>query len=60
MVKSDNKVIILIHPSPFSIPTIGIQGGPSINNLTTRRRSWNTLRLEHQGLMEKTMPFGVK
>jgi hypothetical protein len=45
---------------PLRIPTIGIREGPSRNSLTTGRRSWNTLILEHQGLMEKTMPFGIK
>jgi hypothetical protein len=60
VVKSDNKVLILIHPPILSIPTIGIREGPSRKILTTERRSWNMLRLEHQGLMDKTIPFGIK
>jgi hypothetical protein len=59
VVKSGTKVLILIHP-PFSIPIIGIKASPSRNNLTNGRRSWNIIRLKHQGLMDRNMPFGIK
>jgi hypothetical protein len=56
--------VLNIDSPPLSvlvnIPTIGIRAGPSRSSLTTGRRSWNTLRLEHQCLMVKNYTFWNK
>jgi hypothetical protein len=61
VIKSTNYAHTDSPPPPFfSIPTIGIRASPSRRILTTGRRTWNTLRLEHQGLMVRTIPSRIK
>jgi hypothetical protein len=53
-------VLILIHPAPFTIPTIGIREGPSRTVYPLEGRSWKALRMECQSLMVRTMIYGEK